>query len=154
MSAIVLVVFLLSLCTVCFRNGLELRPVLADFFVVPGKNLLSSLDYKPLKSFLGGIIKGIGSVVGAVGSVAKVIPGVGTAIAAGANAVSSILKGGSVKTTAPGQASTQIGYSPAPVQETFIDKVLKPGPLGLPVVAWLGIVAAGGFLLWRKLRRR
>ena len=153
----VLCCFLVSLALFPFSRRYDLRPALADFFINQ-QAPADCLRYQPLKSFLGGIIKGIGKVAGAVGSVAKVIPGVGTAVAAGANAVSAVLGGGTAtttKTTTGGQTqSTTIGTQTVPMQTSFFDKIMKPGPLGVPVIVWGAVLVGGGFLLWRKLRKR
>lgn len=157
LTAALLFSSLIILAWSVFRSGQDLNPgcVLVDDALIMEPPVYSDRElFSNHYGFLGFIGKAIGAVAGAVGSVAKVIPGVGTAIAAGASALSAVLKGGSATAQAPGGGTTVIGTVPAgqqPMQAGFWGGLTKQGPLGIPIIVY---VMAGGGLLYIILKRK
>lgn len=94
----------------------------------------------------------IGSILSGAGAIASVIPG-GQIFGAAAAIGGSLLKG-----STPSQAITQQQQQAAIVTPakpaSLMDKVLAPGPLGIPWLVY-GVVLAGvGYLIYRKMRKR
>lgn len=147
---------ILALWCVIFAAGLALAGVLPS-----GADSSRAAPIVPLMAgFLGGLVKAIGGVVGGVAGVvskvAGVIPGVGSVVAAGAGAVSAVLKGGSVKTTTPATttqpaSSTYIGAAPPAQSGGGVLGFLSSKFLGVPLFIWLSAGVVG--VIWLRKRR-